>query len=93
MKIITTVLKAREALDVRRAVAREGANNFVLFPTIRREEFGNWNCGSTERDNHVRIEITAEDDRLGGILSAIMKAEHVGKIEAFTVPSFYRKLS
>ncbi len=91
MKIIATILKASEALDVRRAVARAGAENFVLFPVSRRAELNDWSCGSTDREDHVRIEVTSADDRSEGILSAIMRTAHVGKIEAFTVPFFPRQ--
>ena len=86
MKRITTVLKACEALEVRRAVLTAGANRVVLFPINRRAELVDWHCGSALREDHVRIEVTAEDSRSDGILSAIMNTAHVGKIEAITAP-------
>ena len=87
MKRITTVLKASEATAVRKAVCIAGANQTVITRISHREcvtQLGDWYCGThvSKRDDHVRLDVTADDDHSEAIISAIIKTAHAGKIES-----------
>jgi hypothetical protein len=85
MKRITTVLKESEAMAVRKAVCVAGGERVVITPmpqhlcAIDLEE---WYCeqSAVPRDVHVRLEVTADDSHYGGIVSAIQRIAHAGKI-------------
>lgn len=87
MKRITTVLKASEATAVRKAVFVAGGSYMVITPISHREcvtQLGDWYCGTqvSGRDDHVRLDVTADDDYSEDIISAIIKTAHAGKIES-----------
>jgi hypothetical protein len=78
MQRITTVLKASEAMAVRKAVCMAGAECVVIIPmplcrcTAERE---NWYFEQpvARSDVHVRLEVTVNDIHYGGIVSAIQR--------------------
>ncbi len=85
MKRITTVLKESEAMAVRKAVCVVGRERIVITPMPQRpsaidleerycEQF------AAPREVHVRLEVTADDSRYSGIVSAIQRIAHAGKI-------------
>jgi hypothetical protein len=93
MKRITTVLKESEAMAVRKAVYIAGAERIVITPIPY------WMCGvdmididSEKRmaawEKQVRLDLTTDDNRSGGIVSAIRRISHSGKI---ALASLYNK--
>ena len=86
MKRISTVLKESEATAVRKAVCMAGGERVVIAPIPYRM------CGvdmvdiqsekkmAAELDKYVRLDVTADDSRLGGIVSAIRRISHPGRI-------------
>jgi hypothetical protein len=85
MKRITTVLKESEAMAVRKAVCVAGAERIVITPMPQRlcaTDPEEWDCeqSATPRGVHVRLEVTANDIHYGGIVSAIQRIAHAGKI-------------
>lgn len=86
MKRITTLLRESEAMAVRKAVCIAGAECVVITPIPRRlsaielvERHGEQSAA--QRNGHVRLEVTADDSHYGGIVSAIKRIAHVGKID------------
>ncbi|MGA8863947.1 MAG: hypothetical protein WBM09_03640 [Gallionella sp.] len=85
MKRITAVLKESEAMAVRKAVCVAGGERVVITPMPQRLcaiDLEEWYCeqSAVPRDVHVRLEVTADDTQYGGIVSAIQRIAHVGKI-------------
>lgn len=85
MKRITTVLKESEAMAVRKAVCVAGGERVVIIPMPQRLcaiDLKEWNCeqSAAQRGIHVRLEVTADDNHYGGIVSAIKRIAHAGKI-------------
>jgi L-lactate utilization protein LutC len=85
MKRITTVLKESEAMAVRKAVCVAGGERIVITPMPQRLcaiDLEAWYCeqSATQRDVHVRLEVTADDSHSGSIVSAIQRIAHAGKI-------------
>ncbi|HTN94674.1 MAG TPA: hypothetical protein VMJ33_08845 [Gallionella sp.] len=85
MKRITTVLKESEAMAVRKAVCVAGGECVVITPMPRRPcviDPEKWECeqSATPRGVHVRLEVMADDSHYGGIVSAIERIVHAGKI-------------
>jgi hypothetical protein len=85
MKRITTVLRESEAMAVRKAVCVAGGERIVIIPmpqrlcTIDLEE----KCcehSAAQEEVHVRLEVTADDGHYSGIVSAIQRIAHAGKI-------------
>ena len=85
MKRITTVLRESEAMAVRKAVCMAGGDRIVITPIPYRM------CGVdmvdiysekkiAESCKRVRLDVTADDSRSGGVVSAIRKIAHAGKI-------------
>jgi len=85
MKRISTVLRESEAMAVRKAVCAAGGERVVVTPLTYRM------CGidvvdiyseklAAELDMHVRLDVIADDNRSGSIVSAIRRIAHVGKI-------------
>lgn len=86
MKRITTVLRESEVMAVRKAVCVAGGECVVITPMPQRLcgiELGERHCeqSASRRDIHVRLEVTADDSRYDGIISAILRIAHVGKID------------
>ena len=85
MKRITTVLKESEAMAVRKAVCVAGGERIVITPmpehlcAIDPEE-RYCEQSAAQREVHVRLEVTANDSHYGGIVTAIQRIAHVGKI-------------
>jgi nitrogen regulatory protein PII len=85
MKRITTVLRESEALAVRKAVSVAGGECVVITAIPQRLcaiELGIL-CGErpAARDEmHVRLDVTADDRHYDGIVSAILRMAHAGKI-------------
>ena len=85
MKRITTVLKESEAMAVRKAVCVAGGERIVIFPMPLRLSAIDLKERSCEqfaapREVHVRLEVTADDSCYDGIVSAIQRIAHAGKI-------------
>lgn len=85
MKRISAVLKESEAMAVRKAVCAAGGERVVVTPLTYRM------CGVdmvdiysdkiiSELDKHVRLDVIADDNQSGGIVSAIRRIAHHGKI-------------
>ena len=86
MKRITIVVSASEMAAVRKAVFTAGANRLVTAPVPQRtciSELGDWYCGTSiaKRENHMRLEVTSDDNQSDGIISAILLTAHAAKIE------------
>ena len=85
MKRITTVLKESEAMAVRKAVCVAGGERVVIIPMPQRLcaiDLEEWYSeqSAAPREMHVRLEVTADDSHSGGIVSAIQRIAHAGKI-------------
>ena len=85
MKRITTVLKESEAMAVRKAVCVAGGERIVITPmphSLCDIDLEEWHCeqSAIPKDVHVRFEVTADDSHYSGIVSAIQRIAHVGKI-------------
>jgi hypothetical protein len=85
MKRITTVLRESEAMAVRKAVCVAGGERVVITPmpqSLCDIDLEEWHCeqSNAQRGTHVRFEVTADDNHYGGIVSAIQRIAHVGKI-------------
>lgn len=86
MQRITTVLKASEAMAVRKAVCMAGAECVVIVPMplcLSASGQENW-CfeqPAARSEVHVRLEVTANDLHCGGIISAIRRIVHAGRID------------
>ena len=86
MKRITTLLRESEAMAVRKAVCVAGAECVVITPIPQRlSAIDPWQWhgeqSAAQREVHVRLEVTADDSHYGGIVSAIQRIAHVGKID------------
>lgn len=84
MKRITTVLKESEAMAVRKAVCVAGADRVVVSPIAQNSraiDLWQWHGDQAFEKMHVRLEVTADDCHYGGIVSAINRITHVGKID------------
>lgn len=89
MKRISVVLKASEATMVRKAVCAAGGSRVVIAPIARRAcatELADWYCGTSagECENHVRLDVMADDCDAEGVVGAIVSTAHAGKIEQIT---------
>lgn len=85
MKRITTVLKESEAMAVRKAVCVAGGERVVITPmpqSLCAADPEKWDCkqSAAPRGAHVQLEVTADDSHYGGIVSAIQRIAHAGKI-------------
>ncbi len=85
MKPITTVLRESEAMAARKAVCAAGGERVVVTPLTYRM------CGIdtvdiysdklvAEVNKQVRLDVIADDNQSGGIVSAIRRIAHHGKI-------------
>lgn len=86
MKRITTLLRESEAMAVRKAVCVAGGERVVITPMpqcLCAIELGERHCeqSASGEEVHVRLEVTADDSRYDGIISAILRVAHVGKID------------
>lgn len=86
MKRITTLLRESEAMAVCKAVCVAGAECVVITPIPQRLcaiEPWQWHGeqSAAQREVHVRLEVTVDDSHYGGIVSAIQRIAHVGKID------------
>jgi hypothetical protein len=85
MKRITTVLNESEAMAVRKAVCVAGGECVVITPMPQRLgaiDQKKWDCAQSaaHMEVQVRLEVTADDNHYDGIVSAIQRIAHVGKI-------------
>ena len=86
MKRVTTVLRESEAMAVRKAVCVAGGECVVITPMAQHLsaiELEDCHCEQSvaQREMHVRLEVTADDSHYDGIVSAILRIAHVGKID------------
>ncbi len=86
MKHIHVVVNASEMAAVRQAVFTAGANKLLMVHVSHRTcigELGDWYCGTdiSKREDHVRLEVTSDDNRSDGIISAILSTAHAAKFE------------
>ncbi|MEP6606216.1 MAG: hypothetical protein ABJA60_08875 [Nitrosospira sp.] len=86
MKRIIIVVGGSEMAAVRKAVFTAGAKKVVIGSVPYRTcigELGDWYCGTSiaKRENHMRLEVTSDDNRSDGIISAILLTAHAAKIE------------
>lgn len=86
MKRITTVLRESEAMAVRKAVCVAGGERVVITPmaqSLSAIELEDCRCeqSATQKEMHVRLEVTADDLHYDGIVSAILRIANVGKID------------
>jgi nitrogen regulatory protein PII len=83
MKRITTLLRESEAMEVRKAVCVAGAERIVITPVahnIHAIDPWKWNGERLFTQKHVQLEVTADDDHYGGIVSAIKKISQAGRV-------------
>ncbi len=85
MQLITTVLKASEAMAVRKAVCMAGAECVVIVPMpfflcAIDQESGGFEQLASRSEVHVRLEVTVKDLHSSGIVSAIRRIVQAGKI-------------
>lgn len=83
MKRITTLLRESEAMVVRNAVCAAGAEHVVITPIPQLPcSIDPWQwCGEQPASQvHVRLEVTADDSHHRGIVSAIKRTSHSGRI-------------
>jgi nitrogen regulatory protein PII len=86
MKRINIVVSASEMAAVRKAILFAGANRLIIVPVSNRTcigELGDWYCGTAiaRREDHMRLEVTSDDNRSDSIISAILSTAHAAKIE------------
>ncbi|GEM_PF-1322065 len=89
MKRITAVLKTSEVTDVRKAIFAAGGDRIVVATVSRRLcviELADWYCGTPDaaRDDYVRLDVTVDDGRSEGVVSAIIATAHTGMVEKIT---------
>jgi nitrogen regulatory protein PII len=89
MKRISVILRATEAMAVRKAVCAAGGDRVVITPIAQRAcatELADWYCGTSagKCENHVRLDVTADDCYADTIVGAIVSTAHTGKIEQIT---------
>ncbi|TXI36490.1 MAG: hypothetical protein E6Q59_09365 [Nitrosomonas sp.] len=89
MKRITFVIGASDMPAIRKVVFIAGANKLVIAQVPHRTciaELGDWYCGTriAQREDHMRLEVTSDDTRYDGVLSAIFSTAHAAKIESIS---------
>lgn len=89
MKRITIVIGASDMTAIRKVVFIAGANKLVIAQVPHRTciaELGDWYCGTriAQREDHMRLEVTSDDTRYDGVLSAILSTAHAAKIESIS---------
>jgi len=89
MKRITIVVSASDMSAIRKVIFIAGANKLVIAQVPHRTciaELGDWYCGThiAQREDHVRLEVTSDDTRYDGVLSAILSTAQAAKIESIT---------
>jgi hypothetical protein len=92
MKRIATVLNESEAMAVRKAVCVAGGERVVITPmpqSLCAIDLEEWHCeqSAAPKGMHIRFEVTADDNHYGGIVSAIQRIAHVGKIALASRPN------
>ncbi|MFA6922580.1 MAG: hypothetical protein WC216_12120 [Gallionella sp.] len=85
MKRITTLLRESEAMAVRNAVCIAGGKSVVITPVLQHQcsnDTWQWrgDQSSAQNEMHVRFEVTADDSHHRGIVSAINRTSHSGRI-------------
>jgi hypothetical protein len=83
MKRITTLLRESEAMEVRKAVCVAGAERVVITPIAHDMSVidpWKWNGDRSSAQEHVRLEVTTDDDHYGGIVSAIKRISQAGRV-------------
>ena len=85
MKRISAVLKESDAMAVRKAVCVAGGERVVIYPMPHRlcvidPEERDCVQQAARAEAHVRLEVTANDNCHDGIVSAIRRIAHAGKI-------------
>jgi len=85
MQLITTVLKASEAVAVRKAVCMAGAECVVIVPVpfclcATDQVNGGFEQPAARGEVHVRLEVTANDLHHDGIVSAIRRVAYAARI-------------
>lgn len=86
MKRINVVINASEMSTVRKAIFTAGASGLVIVQMPHGKcigELGDWYCGKdiATREDHMRLEVTSDDNRSDDIISAILSTAHAAKIE------------
>lgn len=86
MKRITIVVIASDMPTIRKAIFIAGATKLIIHPMPHGTcigELGDWYCGIplAKRVDHVRLEVTSDDKRWDGVISAILSTAHAAKIE------------
>jgi len=89
MKRITIVVSASDMPAIRKVVFIAGANKLVIVQVPHRTcigELGDWYCGIhiAQREDHMRLEVTSDDTRSDGVISAILSTAHAAKIESIS---------
>jgi nitrogen regulatory protein PII len=89
LKRINIVINASEVAAVGKAVFIAGAIGLMIVPVPHRTcigELSDWYCGIAiaQHEDHVRLEVTSDDNQSDGILSAILSTARAGKIENIT---------
>ncbi len=89
MKRIIVVVSASDMSAIRKVVFIAGANKLVIAQVPHRtciSELGDWYCGThiAQREDHMRLEITSDDARSDGVISAILSTAHAAKIESIS---------
>lgn len=89
MKCFTIVVSASDMPAIRKVVFIAGANKLVIAQVTHRTcigELGDWYCGThiTQREDHMRLEITSDDTRSDGVISAFLSTAHAAKIESIS---------
>lgn len=89
MKRIIVVVSASDMSAIRKVVFIAGANKLVIAQVPHRTciaELGDWCCGThiAQREDHMRLEVTSDDTRSDGVISAILSTAHAAKIESIS---------
>ena len=81
MKQITLILKTSEVMSVRKAACIAGADRVVAHPVSHKESVWFSNPHVSAGDELVRLDVMAVDSKSDEVISAILTAARLGKIE------------
>jgi nitrogen regulatory protein PII len=89
LKRINIVINASEVAAVGKAVFFAGAIGLMIVPVPRRTcigELSDWYCGIAiaQHEDHMRLEVTSDDNQTDVVLSAILSTARAAKIENIT---------
>lgn len=89
MKRINIIINASEVMAVGKAVFIAGAIGLMIVQVPHQTcigELADWYCGiaMAQHEDHIRLEVTSDDNQTDGVLSAILSTARAAKIENIT---------